>query len=126
MNIKLEVQHSEETVDVIKQKIKEFAEVRQIILKTRGKSMIKLMPVKDTLSLTPDSRLSGLLHSYFCMAKVYDLSRKVFYESKILHDEVVVDGVGVRSSYFKDFGILYFFDEPVEIDYTQSILVKRL
>ncbi len=123
----LEVEHSEESVSVIRQKIRVFRETNRIIREAK-ECMIKLYPIRDTLLIESDNnyKLNGLISGYFCEVKVYDMKRKIFYVSKILHDEIKTQGLSNTSvSYFKDFGILHVFNEPVKIDYTQSMLVKK-
>ncbi len=113
--------------EIFSKKVKVFKETHKIIRKAPNGCMIKLYPIQDTFDLNKNNRLTGLIHSYFCEAKVYDLKENIFYTSKIFHDEVRTESVKNASvSYFKDLGILHIFYEPVKIDYSQSMVVRPI
>ncbi len=126
--MELNVKHSEESVDIIKQQIKHFTETPHILHKIKTGCMIKFYPMSDTLDLDniqTQSSTGGLIHSYFCEVHVYCLKSKKFYVSKIYHDSLRVEGVGCVGSFNKDLGFIYLFDEAVEISYRDYCMVVR-
>ena len=122
--MKIEVNHHPDSEEYIKKVFSMYTETDKAPDYIKGKCIIHMYPVLDTIVNGIYNDLEGFVDAYNCEVHIYNCTNKIVYKTKH-HDQIDIKA-DCRVRIFKDISTMVIFDGGVRISYGQSIQVLPL